>query len=264
MSVSVENRRIAIIGAGNVTASLAPALVAAGFIVVAVWSRSEESARLLSERIGSPYFTDIDSLPDADIVIISVTDNALSVVARAVANRYNEALVLHTAGSLPMALLREAGCCRYGVFYPMQTFSKSRLVDFSTVSLFVEGCCEESVAATEDIARSIGARVYRATSEQRRFLHLAAVFVCNFPNALYAMAAELLERNGLPFEAMLPLIDETAAKVHQLSPREAQTGPARRGDTVVMQRQRELLNGELLDTYNLLSEYIQNTKYDKL
>ena len=83
-------------------------------------------------------------------------------------------------------------------------------------------------------------------------------------NALYAMAAELLERNGLPFEAMLPLIDETAAKVHQLSPREAQTGPARRGDTVVMQRQRELLNGELLDTYNLLSGYIQNTKYDKL
>lgn len=260
----MENRRIAIIGAGNVTASLAPALVAAGFIVVAVWSRSEESARLLSERIGSPYFTDIDSLPDADIVIISVTDNALPSVAAAVANRYKEALVLHTAGSLPMALLREAGCCRYGVFYPMQTFSKSRLVDFSTVSLFVEGCCEESVAATEDIARSIGARVYRATSEQRRFLHLAAVFVCNFPNALYAMAAELLERNGLPFEAMLPLIDETAAKVHQLSPREAQTGPARRGDTVVMQRQRELLDGELLDTYNLLSEYIQNTKYDKL
>ena len=136
----------------------------------------------------------------------------------------------------------------------MQTFSKSRLVDFSTVSLFVEGCCEETTAATENVARSIGARVYRATSEQRRFLHLAAVFVCNFPNALYTMAAELLERNGLPFEAMLPLIDETAAKVHQLSPREAQTGPAIRGDQAVMKRH----------TYNLLSEYIQNTKYDQL
>ena len=264
MSALVKSRRIAIIGAGNVAASLAPALLSVGFTVVAVWSRSEESARLLGEKIGSPSFTDIDSLPDADIVIVSVTDNALSSVAVAVANRFKEALVLHTAGSLPMALLREAGCSRYGVFYPMQTFSKSRPVDFSTVSLFVEGCCEEATVEAEDIARSIGARVYRATSEQRRFLHLAAVFVCNFPNALYAMAAELLERNGLPFEAMLPLIDETAAKVHQLSPRDAQTGPARRGDTVVMQRQRELLDGTLLEAYNLLSKYIQNTKYDKL
>lgn len=257
------NKSIAIIGAGNVATSLALSFADAGVPPVAVWSRSEASACMLGGSVACPSFTNIESMPDADIVIISVVDDALPEVARAVVARYSHSLVLHTAGSISMELLHAAGCNNYGVFYPMQTFSKGRRVSFSTVNIFVEGCNEQACNIAESLACKLGAKVHRATSEQRRYLHLAAVFACNFSNAAYAMAAELLERNGLPFDAMLPLIDETAAKVHKLSPREAQTGPARRGDTAVMQCQRELLDGELRAAYDLFSEYIQN-KNDKL
>jgi predicted short-subunit dehydrogenase-like oxidoreductase (DUF2520 family) len=108
--------------------------------------------------------------------------------------------------------------------------------------------------------------VFEATSEQRRYLHLSAVFACNFTNALYAMSAQILEKYGLPFEAMLPLIDETAKKVHSMHPCDAQTGPARRGDKEVMQRQVEMLDGELSEVYKIFSNYIENniSKNDKL
>ncbi|MBR2301244.1 MAG: NAD(P)-binding domain-containing protein, partial [Bacteroidaceae bacterium] len=120
------NKSIAIIGAGNVATSLALSFADAGMPPVAVWSRSLVAARMLGSSVGCPSFTDIESMPDADIVIISVVDDALPEVARAVAARYSHSLVLHTAGSISMALLHAAGCNNYGVFYPMQTFSKGR------------------------------------------------------------------------------------------------------------------------------------------
>ncbi len=261
-NILVENStKVVLIGAGNVATSLALALRHAGVTLSAVWSRSQESACLLGERVECYYTTDINSLPDTDIVIISVIDSALPSVAHDVAKRYPLTPVLHTAGSIHISLLHEAGCTYYGVFYPMQTFSKARVVDFSTVSIFVEGCNENVLSIAKHLADMLTDKVYCATSEQRRYLHLAAVFACNFVNASYAMAAELLKRNGLPFEAMLPLIDETAMKVHHLQPREAQTGPAQRGDTEVMERQRELLDGELKDVYDLMSGYIQKNRH---
>lgn len=257
----VNSTGVVLVGAGNVATSLALALHGAGLSLAGVWSRSHESARLLGERVGCFYTTELAMLPDADIVIVSVADNALPAVATDVAKRYPTALVLHTAGSVPMTLLRDAACSSYGVFYPMQTFSRSRIVDFSTVSIFVEGCNNDASLTAETLAKMLTSKVYRATSEQRKYLHLAAVFACNFVNASYSMAAELLEQNGLPFDAMLPLIDETAAKVHLLQPRDAQTGPAQRGDTTVMARQRELLDSELLEVYDIMSKYIQKNRH---
>lgn len=251
---------ILLVGAGNLATSLAVALKGAGAGVIGVWSRTEEAARELGRRIDTPYSCRLQDFCSPSVVIIAVADAALQSVASDVARLFPEALIAHTAGSISMDALRLSGATRYGVFYPMQTFSKGRVVDFSTVSTFVEGCDAEALSRLRDIASQLGGKVYEATSEQRRYLHLAAVFACNFPNALYAMSERLLTRHGLPFEAMLPLIDETAAKVHTLSAREAQTGPARRGDEAVMQRQRALLDDELLNIYNVLSDYIAKNR----
>ncbi len=251
-----QSDKILLVGAGNLATSLGVALASSGVPPVAVWSRSQESAGLLGDRIGCPAFCDIDALPPADIVIISVSDSAIEEVAAAVATRYPDAIIAHTAGSVAMEALHRAGAVNYGVFYPMQTFSKRRVTDFSKLTVFVEGCSERVVERLEKLARLLTGNVVRATSLQRRYLHVAAVFACNFANAAYCMAAELLAKNGLPFEAMLPLIDETAAKVHSIAPLEAQTGPARRGDTAVMECHLSMLDGELKDVYALVSDYI--------
>lgn len=145
----------------------------------------------------------------------------------------------------------------------MQTFSKTREVDFSTVSFFVEASCPEDVDLLIALASGFGSKVYQATSAQRKYLHIAAVFSCNFANHMYAVAAHLLAEHGLPFDAMLPLIDETARKVHQLPPVEAQTGPAVRNDKAVMDSHLAMLSAEpeLAELYRLISQDIHS--FDK-
>lgn len=251
-----ENRKVVIAGAGNLATCLGEALCAAGIVPQAVWSRSEASALQLAAKLGCSHTTCIDSLPDADIVVAAVSDDALPTVARKLAMRYSNALLVHTAGSVPMKIWADVGAERYGVFYPMQTFSKGKSVDFSRVGIFVEACDEGAFVVLETLARRLTQKVFRATSSQRGYLHVAAVFSCNFTNAMYRMASELLAAHGLPFEAMLPLIDETAAKLHHLSPAEAQTGPAARGDKEILARQSAMLDGVYREVYDLVSEYI--------
>jgi predicted short-subunit dehydrogenase-like oxidoreductase (DUF2520 family) len=140
-----------------------------------------------------------------------------------------------------------------GVLYPMQTFSMEREVDFRAIPLFIEG----ADARIRQLAESISEHVYELSSDDRKYLHLAAVFACNFANHCYTLAAEVLEKKGLPFDVMLPLVDETARKVHELHPKEAQTGPAIRGDKNVMAAQAALLDSRMQAIYNLMSESIQ-------
>ena len=250
------SERIVLVGAGNMATAIACSLKEGGNAPVAVWSRTLESAALLGGRVECAFTDDLDALPAADIVIISVTDNALHTVAAAVAQRFPNALLLHTAGSIPMDALCEAGATRYGVLYPMQTVNKNSPVSLRNITTFIEGCSDTVAAQIETVAAMVSDKVVYATSEQRCSLHVAAVFACNFPNAVYNMAYELMQRNGLPFDAMLPLIDEAARKVHRMSPLEAQTGPARRGDENVMNAHKSMLDSELADIYETLSNYI--------
>lgn len=250
------NDRIVLVGAGNMATAIACSLKESGNTPVAVWSRTLESAALLGGRVGCAFTDDLASLPVADIVIISVADNALRDVAAAVAQRFPSALLLHTAGSIPMTALHEAGATRYGVLYPMQTVNKNSPVSLRNITTFIEGCDDAVTAQIENVAAMVSDKVVYATSEQRCSLHVAAVFACNFPNAVYNMAYELMQRNGLPFDAMLPLIDEAARKVHRMSPIEAQTGPARRGDENVMNAHKSMLDSELANIYETLSNYI--------
>lgn len=250
------NEKIVVVGAGNMATAIVCSLKESGKAPVAVWSRTLESASLLGGRVGCAFTDDLASLPAADIVIISVPDSALREVATAVAKLFPDALLLHTAGSIPMEELREAGATRYGVLYPMQTVSKNSPASLRNITTFIEGCDDDVTALVEKTACLISDRVVYATSRQRCSLHVAAVFACNFPNAVYNMAYELMQRNGLPFDAMLPLIDEAARKVHRMTPAEAQTGPARRGDENVMNAHKAMLDDELANVYETLSNYI--------
>lgn len=270
------SQRVVVLGAGRVATHLAPALVAAGYQLVQVWSRTEASARLLAEPLGVAYTHEFSAVAtDADIYIICVADGALPEVAKKIGSLTSRPLqgvgelsgdvkepplFLHTAGSVSMDVWREAGTTCYGILYPLQTFSRERAVNMREVSLFVEASDERAMARIEALAHRISNRVFRANSERRARLHIAAVFACNFTNAMYDAAHRLLATDDIPFDVLLPLIDETAAKVHHLTPREAQTGPAVRGDKNVMHRHMQALEGDesLQTMYELISNYIAN------
>ena len=255
--------KIVLIGAGNVATHLGMTLQKSGHDVMQVYSRTEESARALADKLGCCFTTSIaEVLPDATLYIVSVKDDALASLLPQLTARNADALFVHTAGSVSIDVW--SGLTRrYGVLYPMQTFSKTREVDFSTVSFFVEASCPEDVDLLIALASGFGSKVHQATSAQRKYLHIAAVFSCNLANHMYAVAAHLLAEHGLPFDAMLPLIDETARKVHQLPPVEAQTGPAVRNDKAVMDSHLAMLSAEpeLAELYRLISRDIHS--FDK-
>ena len=245
--------RIVILGAGRVATHMAKALHKNGHKIDAVWSRTMESAQRLARVVDSSPVNDISVLPtDADAYIIAVKDSALQEVIAKVTKGRETRLFLHTAGSMPLSVF-EGYAKNGGVFYPMQTFSMEREVDFRAIPLFIEG----ADARIRQLAESISEHVYELSSDDRKYLHLAAVFACNFANHCYTLAAEVLEKKGLPFDVMLPLVDETARKVHELHPKEAQTGPAIRGDKNVMAAQAALLDSRMQAIYNLMSESIQ-------
>ena len=239
--------RIALIGRGRVATHLLKALLQAGHEVVSVNSRTLEELPMA-----------------ADIYILSVKDSALQDVIRNAVKGREGQLFVHTAGSMPLDLFK--GCCaHYGVLYPMQTFSLDREVDFHEIPLFIEASDGEALQQIKVLADSVSQHVYELSTADRRYLHLAAVFACNFANHCYTLAADVLAQKGLPFDVMLPLVDETARKVHELHPTEAQTGPAARGDKNVMAAQSALLDGRLQAIYNLMSESIQDKKqHDQL
>lgn len=255
----VRKEKIVLVGAGGLATNLGKALLAAGHEVAEVYSRTVSAAEKLADILSCSFTTNISSINcDADIYIIAVKDDALQSVAREIIIGREKALFLHTAGSMPMSLLERAE--RYGVLYPMQTFSKSRTVDFSEIPVFVEGNNSETEEAIEHFAMTFSANVRSLPSEKRKYLHLAAVYACNFANHCYAKAEEVLSTAGLPFSVMLPLIDETALKVHSLSPKDAQTGPAVRFDKAVMQAHCLLLEKEDAELYMNLSRSIKRNK----
>ena len=256
MNRSIEDTPIVFIGAGNLATNLAKALYYKGFRIVQVYSRTEESARALAEQVEAGYTTDLQEISkEARLYIVSLKDAAFVELLPQITEGKQDALLVHTAGSIPMSVW-EKYAERYGVFYPMQTFSKQREVNFREIPFFVEAKRPEDVELLKAIAATLSDNVYEITSEQRKSLHLAAVFICNFTNHMYALAADLLEKYNLPFDVMLPLIDETARKVHELTPHEAQTGPAVRYDENVISNHLAMLadSPALQEIYKLMSK----------
>jgi predicted short-subunit dehydrogenase-like oxidoreductase (DUF2520 family) len=230
---------IVIIGKGNVATNLDYAFRKKGV-----------ACQMVSSREG------LDQLPAANVYIYSVKDEALAEVVAQVQGK-EKSLHLHTSGTMPITVFG-ADKPHAGIFYPFQTFSKARLIeDFSTVPVFFEARGIDDISAVYSLALTITSHVYEASQQDRERLHVAGVFTNNFTNLMYTMAAELLKSTHIPFSALLPLIDETAAKIHSMAPRDAQTGPARRGDENVMSHHMQLLSDEQREIYRLLSEAIK-------
>lgn len=254
------NKKIVLIGAGNVAHHLAPALLRAGMNLCQIYSRTLESARDLGRKTGITYTSDTFAVyPDGDIYIFCVSDDALLSVFKSL--RINEdALILHTSGSVPLDIFKPYRQ-NYGVLYPLQTFSKMRNLDFGEIPLCIEAPDKEVLKTIGQIADKLSSKVYEISSEKRKKLHLAAVLANNFTNHLYHMAGKLLEKEDLDFNLLRPLIFETAHKVMQMIPENAQTGPARRGDTNILNLHKSMLkdNRDIQTLYVLLSQSIQQT-----
>lgn len=232
---------LVLVGAGNVATHLGAALQKAGFDIKAVYSKTEISAHRLAKALATAYTTSLDNLPAADIYLVAVKDDALPEVAQQL--KIGSGIIAHTCGSVDMDILK-GSAASYGVLYPLQTFSKTREVNISQVPFCVEGCDEETTSKLEFVARSLSSNVHYLNSDQRQVLHVAAVFACNFTNHMYALAENILQQKHIPFNILLPLIEETAAKVKEHSPHAAQTGPAARGDQGIMQKHIELLKDD--------------------
>lgn len=252
---------IALVGAGNLATNIGKAFVRARHSVVQVFSRTESSARDLATALGCSYTVSVeDVVDDADLYVIALKDSALGDVAGRLVQGREKCLFVHTAGSIDMDVIP---ALRRGVLYPMQTFSKAREVDFQAIPCFVEASQATDAALLKSLASEISSKVYELNSENRKFLHLSAVFCCNFANHCFRIGEKLLnEHGGVPFDVMLPLIDETARKLHALSPGEAQTGPAVRWDENVIGMQLGLLSDkpDLQHIYELLSKSIHDDK----
>ncbi|MDR1098093.1 MAG: DUF2520 domain-containing protein [Tannerella sp.] len=242
-------------GAGNVATHLSLAMKEAGFSIIQVYSRTKKSARTLADQLNCPYTANIEEISkNADIYLFSVKDDALPGLIRKIPA--NKGLWIHTAGSIPMEIF-EKHAERYGVIYPMQTLSKTRKTKFYKTPLFIEGNTPASEKEIRQIAGTVSENVCVMTSEKRKYLHLAAVFACNFSNYMYSIATQLLEEQNIDQHVLQPLIDETANKLHTMSPDRAQTGPAIRQDRTVMEQHLALLKDpEMREIYELISTNI--------
>ena len=257
--------KIALIGAGRLATNLGRALFEAGHDVVQVYSRTLKSASELALTIDAEPIDKLESVTDeAQIYIISVKDDVIADLATRLCIGREKAIFIHTAGSISIDIFNNKAQ-HYGVLYPMQTFSKSREVDFKVIPCFIEGNDDYATKTLHELASSISDRVYELSSDDRRYLHLAAVWACNFTNHCYEVSAEILEHHGIPFDVMLPLIDETAAKVHSMAPADAQTGPAIRFDENVIRAQAALMRDNPLqkDIYERLSMSIHQVALRK-
>ena len=231
--------KIVIIGSGNVATQLAEALVERGTEVVQLYARRREAAEEIASPLGIGVATTPEALAEADLYLVALADRAIGEVV-AQLPLPEGAVVAHTAGSVEMDLL--APHPHRGVFYPFQTFTRGRKVEWERVPILIEGSDSVAIELLARVASLLSGEVHRADGERRRKLHLTGVFACNFVNALYGVGEELLQEAELPFDLLKPLIEETARKaVEASSPRRVQTGPAVRGDWAVQERHLEML-----------------------
>lgn len=249
--------RVSFIGSGNVASHLALACAKAKLSVIDIYSPSLSNAQALADQCGARAISDFSLLnQEVDLIIVAANDNALPSIAQQLA--LCSAPVVHTAGSVDVEVLRSAHH-PYGVLYPLQTFSKNKEIEIAKVPFFAEASNEQLLMLLSQLVEQLGASFHRASSEQRLHLHIAAVFACNFSNYMYSLANDLLEKHQLPFEALSPLILETAEKIQHMSPVQAQTGPAKRNDDQTIEKHLQALANEplMFQLYQLISTEIK-------
>lgn len=257
--------KIIILGSGRLATQLALALCEAGLPPLQIYSRTMAHAQRLAHKL-SPQTEPIDSIAalrlDADYYILALSDAALPDLIAQMPSV--DAVLAHTAGSVPMSVF-EGKTSSYGVFYPLQTFSLDRKLNFAEIPLYIEANGTESLAKLNALASKVSKHCYEADSSQRKALHLAAVFACNFTNHMYSISQALLSESHLPPSSLAALISETAAKAALMPAIDAQTGPAMRGDASTMQAHQQLLTAhpEWQELYTMLSDDIQRMQANR-
>lgn len=250
--------KVSIIGSGNVAQHLIVALQnsiinGAELELVQVFARQKTT---LSQLLDFNKITDDwSTLAETDLYIIAVSDDAIATVSEQIP--YKNKLVVHTSGAISLEIL--ASNNRKGVFYPLQTFTKNKAVDFKIIPICIESQNASDYQLLQKVAQAISDSVFAINSEQRKALHLAAVFANNFTNHLYKIGNDICIENNVPFEILKPLIQETAKKIVRLSPNEAQTGPAIRNDIETINAHLSFLSDEnQKNIYKILTQSIQN------
>lgn len=249
---------IVILGSGNIATHLGRAFKMAGQDISQVWSRDITHANALADTLAAePIDNMFDLDRSADLFIIAVKDEAIRELALEL--KLSDQLLVHTSGSTGLTAL-EGASTKIGVFYPLQTFSKIKSVDFRQIPIIIEANNSDVLASIRAIADRLSEKVIELNSEERKTLHVAAVFACNFTNHLFGLAQELLEQKGLDYELLKPLIEETLSKIEMNDPVNVQTGPAIREDQATIEAHLELLkhNPALSELYTKLSQSIVN------
>lgn len=253
-------KRVVIIGSGNLAEALARAVAQSSLQLVQLFARNTERARIVAGLAGTEWTSDPEQIADADIYLFAVSDRAVAPLAASLPLPAS-VVVAHTAGSVSLDAL-PARFPRRAVFYPLQTFTKGREVDFSQIPIFLETSTPELRTQMEEFAHELSGKVFYADSEQRAKVHLAGVFACNFANQMYAIGEQIVRSAGLPFDVLKPLITETAAKALDAdSPADVQTGPAVRNDLETMARHSAMLahDPQLKNNYSTISQTIWET-----
>ncbi len=255
----VKAQSISFIGSGNVAWHLAPALDNVGFVVKEVYSKNPSHAAKLTERL---YQAEVKASLDfstssSSIFIIATTDDAIQEIAREIILP-EDAFLIHTSGSQPLDALQFAATTHLGVFYPLQTFTKSQRLDFKNVPIFIECTDAETEEMLFAFGKAISTQVRKISSEERKALHVAAVFASNFTNHMLTLSKEVMRQNSLDFNWLKPLITETISKSLAAGPEYSQTGPAKRGDLEILDKHLDFLqeNEAVAEIYKLISQNI--------
>ena len=258
---------IILVGTGNLASQLAPTIENAGHHIRYVYGRNQKHVSdLLSRLYQAKPLDSLDfGLLKVDVVILAISDKAIEAIAKDIVMPEG-AVLLHTAGNVSMDSLEYAANDFYGVLYPVQTFSKNKNIDLSHIPFCVEGNNAYSQNLIKELAESISDNVQLMTSRQRSQLHLAAVFACNFSNELIRISYDLLESQNLKASLLDGLIAETINKALELGPKNAQTGPASRGDFPTLDKHMDMLDRfpKYQEIYQLLSQQLLNVHYNNL
>lgn len=252
----MDKPHISFIGAGKVATALCRQLSKCGYSIDLVVSRTEKSAQDLASSVSAAWSTEAVFPQTSTVIIVAVPDQSLSAVLQNISCSVNT-IVAHTAGSYGVDIFPEM-LKRKGVFYPLQTFSAGREINFNEVPILLESDDEETRKVLQEIGLSISNRTEFVTTERRRWIHLAAVFACNFTNHMLTAGYDIASKSGVGDDILKPLIRETVAKAMEAGPSKSQTGPAFRNDLNTIQKHLELLssNPALRDLYSYITSSI--------
>jgi predicted short-subunit dehydrogenase-like oxidoreductase (DUF2520 family) len=245
-------KNIILLGSGNVATHLGIALKNSNYTIVQVYSKSIENAKILAKKLDAQFTNNLSKLKSSDLIIVCINDDAILSVLSQIKNT----AIVHTSGSIGLDVFKQK-FTNYGVFYPLQTFNKEIDINISEIPFCIEGNSLEFEKQLIKIAKALSNNVAKMNSQQRKQLHIAAVFACNFSNHMYSIADNLLAKKNIDFEILLPLIRKTNSNLENYRPKEVQTGPAKRKDTAIIQEHiATIKENEIKELYHKISDNI--------